>query len=398
MLMKKISFSILFVLIALISNGQTFSLVYPTAQGITLIPSAPLEVRWNSTIQGGTVKVEFSSNNGLTYSRTLATGIPNSAKRALVIVPNTPTNLGRIRIRLTPTGTSDTGRIDISANPIVVTSLAVCQPSSMVPTTTHITNVQFRNTATSPILRENPSTFISGTGTGFVNYAGTVSPVAFRQGSTFNLRVTVACPSAVGRTVGIWIDFNNDNTFQSTEMVASFPVSTSLTAFSGNIVVPTTASLGLKRIRVRLVGGGISSPLSSSAACATTFSNGSLTSTNLGETEDYLIEVTRSTTASLIGSGTGFSEEKYQIVTTTLTVFPNPAESGIGFFLNLTNAHMGEEGPTRVAVYNQLGSLVWEANPNQESETQFHLNLPKGLYFARYGSGQQQLVERILVK
>ncbi|HRH35890.1 MAG TPA: GEVED domain-containing protein, partial [Catalimonadaceae bacterium] len=78
--------------------------------------------------------------------------------------------------------------------------------------------------------------------------------------------------------VAVWIDYNNDKSFATTELVALSSVSSAAHSFT--VTIPsTTATLGLKRMRVRSLNGSITN----AQACATL--------AGYGETEDFLVEI-----------------------------------------------------------------------------------------------------------
>ncbi len=78
----------------------------------------------------------------------------------------------------------------------------------------------------------------------------------------------------------IWIDLNNNNTFENTEIVAS-----GLAAESGTITIPNGTSLGNHRMRIRSnrsAGGGFPSPALPTDPC---------TLQDMGDTHDYTLNV-----------------------------------------------------------------------------------------------------------
>lgn len=117
------------------------------------------------------------------------------------------------------------------------------------------------------------------TGLGYTLYGDTANATAtLNRGTTYTLSLS---PTGNARA-GIWIDYNQNATFETNEYLAiggnNIPGGTTVTA---NLTIPNTASLGLVRMRVRtraITGGGTT--LGSGDAC---------TVWPLGETEDYVI-------------------------------------------------------------------------------------------------------------
>lgn len=77
---------------------------------------------------------------------------------------------------------------------------------------------------------------------------------------------------------GVWIDYNNNSSFEISEFVYASP-NYSTDIFSAYISIPTTASAGTRKLRVRSNYYGV---VASNESCA---------SFSYGETEDYNITV-----------------------------------------------------------------------------------------------------------
>lgn len=99
------------------------------------------------------------------------------------------------------------------------------------------------------------------------------------QSSTASISVTLGTDA--NQYVGVWIDFNQDGIFQTTEGV----VSTTSAGANGttilNITVPVGALAGNTRMRIR---GGNDSALTTGQACGAS-------SSGYGETEDYIVNI-----------------------------------------------------------------------------------------------------------
>jgi hypothetical protein len=394
--MKNRLFLFVFLLLGTIAFGQ-FTLVYPTAPGITLRPCTPIEVRWSGGNQAGNVRVEFSSNNGATYSRILANNVPNSTGRVIVLVPNVLTSTARFRARLSLAG--DTGTVDQSANPVVISSVtSYCRPSAMLPANAYISNVQFRNTASSSVIVQNSSTFFSGTGSGFVDYTGALlTTPSFRAGSSYSLRVSAVCPAGVRRTLAVWCDYNNDGTFQTSEQVRSFTVNTSTSTYDLTISIPTTASLGIRRLRIRFVGGGISSSIATGAACLTSFSTSSpFSPTTTGETEDYHINITSLASPASIAADLDGEKEISLSNEPDWRIFPNPVNANEPIsFLKISP----ESNSVIISISDLQGREVSRINYNENEPLEnASIRLPKGMYIFRSESGEKRQTEKIIVR
>ncbi len=105
------------------------------------------------------------------------------------------------------------------------------------------------------------------------------------RGSTYPMTVTkgfswASDPSNATQQGRVWMDFNQNGTFETTELVASFHRN----ATTANITIPTTATLGNTRMRIALKTIGIPTP------CEIF---------DKGEVEDYTINIGGGTTSNL---------------------------------------------------------------------------------------------------
>lgn len=121
-----------------------------------------------------------------------------------------------------------------------------------------------------------------------LNYASSVAPaspyytlVPATGANTTSLVAGLSYPITVNASASticaVWIDFNQNSTFEPSEFVQ--PMTAAATG-SATIVVPATASLGATRMRIRTRSSG--SPNGSGDACTTFFS---------GEARDYTITI-----------------------------------------------------------------------------------------------------------
>ncbi len=129
------------------------------------------------------------------------------------------------------------------------------------------------------------------------------------QSSTASISITFGADG--NQYAGVWIDFNQDSVFQSTEGVVSSVNAGANGTTVINIPIPAGASLGNTRMRVR---GGNDSILLTSQACGAT-------SSNYGETEDYKVNITSAPlpTITSLGSASGCIGASITINGTNLT-------------------------------------------------------------------------------
>lgn len=207
----------------------------------------------------------------------------------------------------------------------------------------------------------------------------------FLKGSTNNtLKVIFDVKGGCG--YGVWIDFNQNNTFEASEKVSGTPVGTSLnlsssTTITENVTIPTTAALGKTRMRVRIVeddnytggaNGYAIQPCNASTSAADVM--------DWGETEDYTINITGPTSVNEIAPATSF------------VVYPNPVVSSL-------NVKQAVSNNATYKVINIAGQELLQGMLSG-SENQINVaTLANGVYFLQLFDnqkyqGQQQFIKR----
>ncbi len=116
-------------------------------------------------------------------------------------------------------------------------------------------------------------------GTGYSDYTSTVATANIVAGNTYGLSFSESLANPQLDAITVWIDFNRDSTFSSTEIVFIDPSAyvDGGTARTGTFIVPTNTENGDTHIRVRL----------NYAAVTTNPCRG----LGYGETEDYKITI-----------------------------------------------------------------------------------------------------------
>lgn len=203
---------------------------------------------------------------------------------------NSPTNLGVI----TPTantvllaGSLPTGTYQlrvVSSSPVVYgyTDFVVRKPGSgycidLASNCTEedfISNVKLKDATTNLI---NSSS--ACVGTGYSDYTSTVATANIAAGNAYGLSFSTSLANPQLDAITVWIDFNRDSTFSSTEIVFIDPNAyvDGGGARTGTFIVPTNTENGDTRMRVRL-----------NYAAVITNPCGGL---GYGETEDYKITI-----------------------------------------------------------------------------------------------------------
>ena len=151
-------------IITTVATSGPFAVTYPTATGISWTGFNSYNVTWNvvgtdaAPISCPTVKIFLSTDGGLTYPTTLASGVPNIGTYS-VVCPNTPTNTARIRVQA-----ENNIFFDISNNNFAIVSGIVnytvgCTNSNQIGC--NVANYTYNVTTTAQSGYNSPITFAS---------------------------------------------------------------------------------------------------------------------------------------------------------------------------------------------------------------------------------------------
>jgi len=170
----------------------------------------------------------------------------------------------------------------------------------------------------------------------------------------------------------VWIDFDHNGTFDTSELVASGSSSSSAT-LTYNVTIPAAALLGNTRMRVTMKYNAVPT------ACET-FS--------YGEVEDYTVNISQSSGAPVFNNP--FAIALGNEVPTSLTVFPNPALDHVTVQLN------GVDSEVMLRVYDMRGALV-KIMPMTERNIDVDIsNLPKGVYIISVDDEKQPITKQFV--
>jgi chitodextrinase len=159
----------------------------------------------------------------------------------------------------------------------------------------------------------------------------------------------------------IWIDFNNDGDFLDTGEQVYNRTAISATSVSGSFTVPTTTTLGAKRMR-------ISMKYNASPTSCEIFAR--------GQVEDYTVNIT----------ATARQEENTAV---EVLVYPNPVEGNL-----LTVSESAAAANYRI--YTVLGQVV--ADGKVENNAVYVGNITAGTYLIEFVMNDQTVVKRIIKK
>jgi PKD repeat protein len=247
----------------------------------------------------------------------------------------------------------------------VATATGPCTPSVTGPCDEFIQNVTL-NTI------NNTTTCATG---GYVSY--TSISTSLTKGTQYSMTVTPAIGANAGAYTGdeiaVWIDYNNDFTFSSTERVAYVLVATGWSN-QFTFTVPTTAITGAVRMRVRISYSVVAESGAPIDPCAVA---------TFGETEDYTVNI-------LAGGGSGVGIEEN--VLNAASIYPNPTTD----LLNVDLSQVSEEVQS-VSILDVTGKVIQTTAVNASKIVNFDLTaIASGLYYVRIASGTNSVVKQIV--
>ena len=166
---------------------------------------------------------------------------------------------------------------------------------------------------------------------------------------------------------GAWIDFDQNAEFGENEYFEIPVVDVNSHVFETKFTVPSTAKLGITRMRVRSTYNNDLIP------CNTTF----------GEVEDYSVNISTTTSINI-----GKPDEH------KLKVYPNPANSVLNIEFNDLSS-----GPTRIYIYDIKGQLVYEEQLGYKKYTTITTSsYESGLYFIKIVTNNMAIYDRFVVQ
>lgn len=172
----------------------------------------------------------------------------------------------------------------------------------------------------------------------------------------------------------IWIDYDQDGTFESTELISSGSSSVA-TTLSKTFTVPSTATIGSTRMRVTM-------KYNSAPTACETFS--------YGEVEDYTVNILG--TASTYKGESIDSDELGNENPTSISVYPNPANSKISVKVNC------QLNNNIVKIYNSTGMLVKTETMSSDVKEINIAELPSGLYIITVDDPKEPFTARFVKK
>ncbi len=198
----------------------------------------------------------------------------------------------------------------------------------------------------------------SGDNGGYQDF--TTQSVNINAGSTVSFELRPGFSGSVyNEAYRIWIDFNRDGQFESTEIVVDQGLTTA-SSIAGSFTVPGNVSNGTTRMRVTMQYNG------SPASCG---------SFSYGEVEDYAVNLSGGSGARGTDEYMAFIREGIDI--TGLEIYPVPAEHELNIITPVET-----EGIYPIKIYDLTGKSIYESK-----EMSFRLLLTKQIDVANWVPG-----------
>ncbi|MGU3375494.1 GEVED domain-containing protein [Chryseobacterium sp. M5A1_1a] len=216
----------------------------------------------------------------------------------------------------------------------------------------------------------DPSYYIDYTTKNCLAYAHT--PLVVGQQQTIEVGFIKAVNA--DQSIRVWIDYNNNGSFESNELVATgnnvVAGAGGIGNFTANFTPPASATMNTP-LRMRV----LSDLFGSFPAC------GQL---NYGQVEDYSVTLVSNLATNEVKADKG-----------DLVVYPNPVATGDKVFIKAKNAKN-----LKVSISDMAGRLVASPSVSEEGNGVFKVNqqLEKGVYMIQVSSGKDSKTSKLIIK
>jgi len=187
--------------------------------------------------------------------------------------------------------------------------------------------------------------------------------IELERGNTYTY--TVTNNNADFNHFAVWIDYNNDGTFNNSNEFLYSSTNLIPASYSDTLFIDELAELGEHRMRLRIKSSQPS--MTGDDAC---------TYYNFGETHDYTVNIS--------------GEINIDKMSDIINIYPNPATS----FVNIEAKNV----ITQIIIYNYLGQLKQQIIPNS-TQTQLDIsNFQSGIYFVNIKTENQIITKKLIIQ
>ncbi|MDR2237142.1 MAG: zinc-dependent metalloprotease [Chryseobacterium sp.] len=273
---------------------------------------------------------------------------------------------GSLSTSLGATTPAPTANIGVPVSSCAPTGVNTPQNYFVGPTLVKLGNI---NNATTGFWQNNASFYEDYTGASCLKATSTLLLISQQH----NLQVNV---SGSQNDVRVWIDFNNNGTFETNELIASgdnivADPSTSIGTFSAAFTAPASTVLDTP-LRMRVI---VDDDNDNITPC------GQL---EYGQAEDYTVKFVTTL---------GTSEVKAD--NNDLVIYPNPVVSGDYIFIK------AKDGKNlKVSISDMSGRLITSPSVKEDRNGIYKVeqNLEKGVYMIQISNGKESKTSKLIVK
>lgn len=190
---------------------------------------------------------------------------------------------------------------------------------------------------------------------------------------THNLQVNV---SGSNNDIRVWIDYNNNGTFEASELVASADdiiadPTTEIGTYSTNITAPASVVLNTP-LRMRVL---VDDENPNMTPCGQLM---------YGQVEDYTVKFVTNLGTSEVKADNG-----------DLTIYPNPVATGDKIFIKAKNGKN-----LKVSISDMSGRLISAPSVTEEGNGVFKVDqqLEKGVYMIQVSNGKDSKSSKLIIK
>lgn len=199
---------------------------------------------------------------------------------------------------------------------------------------------------------------------GYSDYTISVAPAEVIAGETYPIAITVG-DGWSSESVSLWIDYNNNNSFDEEEFL-EIGVGSGSTIIS-EVEIPSTVPTGTYRMRIAVIASNVVND----DPCYYELDD-------YGEYEDYLVNVTNMLAVS-------------DITKSKIAIYPNPVNDV--FNLKLTDSFDTTKG--KITITDITGKIVKTFAVNEVYNVS---DLPKGVYVISVTDGDNKFTQKLIKK
>ncbi len=211
----------------------------------------------------------------------------------------------------------------------------------------------------------------------YVFYNNLAAP-SLTKGTSYTLTVKFDVKGGCG--YGVWIDYNQNNTFEANEKVAGTTSGNSLdissnTTITQSVTIPATATTGNTRMRVRIVEDDYYNMDNNYVIAACNASTSADDVMDWGETEDYVVNITGGSTTTPVVNTTAASSVTSTTATVNGNVNANNTTCTVSFEYGTTTSYGSTKAATPASVTGTTATNITAQLTGLTPNTLYHYRI-----------------------